>query len=64
MLRPWLREARSLTVAKEDRIAVLVPVAHSARARTRIERWAADHPDLAIEITGPWPPFSFCDPAA
>ena len=64
VLSPWLREARSLTVAESDRIAVLVPVAQAAHARTRIEQWAADHAGLEIEITGPWPPFSFCDPAA
>ncbi len=63
-LRPWLREARSLTVAASDRIAVLVPLAQADHARTRLERWAADHHGLEIEITGPWPPFSFCDPAA
>jgi len=64
VLSPWLREARSLTVAASDRIAVLVPLAQEAHARTRIERWAAERPGLQIEITGPWPPFSFCDPAA
>jgi hypothetical protein len=64
VLNPWLREARSLTVAESDRIAVLVPVAQAAHVRTRIEQWAADHAGLEIEITGPWPPFSFCDPAA
>ena len=64
VLRPWLREARSLTVAASDRIAVLVPLAQAIRARTRLERWAAEHHGLEIEITGPWPPFSFCDPAA
>jgi len=64
VLSPWLREARSLTVAESDRIAVLVPVAQAAHARDGIEQWAADHAGLEIEITGPWPPFSFCDPAA
>jgi hypothetical protein len=64
VLSPWLREARSLNVAESDRIAVLVPVAQATHARTRIEQWAVEHAGLAIEITGPWPPFSFCDPAA
>jgi len=64
VLSPWLREARSITVAESDRMAVLVPVAQAAHARARIEQWAADRPGLEIEITGPWPPFSFCDPAA
>ena len=64
VLSPWLREARSLTIAASDRIAVLVPLAQANRARTRLERWAADRHGLEIEITGPWPPFSFCNPAA
>ena len=45
-LRPWLREARSLTVAASDRIAVLMPLAQADHARTRLERWAADHHGL------------------
>jgi hypothetical protein len=64
VLRPWLREARSLTGAGSDRMAVLVPHAAADRARTRLERWAADRREIEVAVTGPWPPFSFCEAAA
>jgi hypothetical protein len=64
VLRPWLREARSLPGTVTDRLAVLVPRAEAADARTRLERWADDSPDLELAVTGPWPPFSFCEDAA
>jgi hypothetical protein len=64
VLRPWLREVRPLPALGADRLAVLVPDAEAARARTCLERWAGDRPDLEVAVTGPWPPFSFCEAAA
>jgi hypothetical protein len=64
VLRPWLRDARSLPGTGADRLALLVPSAEAARARTRLERWAAGRSDLELAVTGPWPPFSFCEEAA
>jgi hypothetical protein len=64
VLRPWLREARQLPALGADRLAVLVPDAEADNARTCLERWAGDHPELELAVTGPWPPFSFCEAAA
>jgi hypothetical protein len=61
VLRPWLREARALPGTRSDRVAVLVPRDAAAPARLRIESWAAERNDLKVAITGPWPPFSFCE---
>jgi hypothetical protein len=60
-LRPWLRESRSLPGARSDRMAVLVPRAAAGRARSRLKRWASARNDLELAVTGPWPPFSFCE---
>lgn len=64
VLRPWLRDARPLPGIGADRLAVLVPSAEAAGARARLERWAAGRSDVEIAVTGPWPPFSFCEDAA
>lgn len=64
VLSPWLREARWLAAAGPDRMAVLVPVDQASSARARLEQWAVDRPGLEIAVTGPWPPFDFCSPAA
>jgi hypothetical protein len=63
-LRPWLREARCLPGADDDRLAVMVPRDAAVPVSIRLRRWAADRPDLRVSVTGPWPPFNFCDPAA
>jgi hypothetical protein len=63
-LRPWLRESRTLLGARSDRVAVLLPRESAARARARLEEWAADRPDVELAVTGPWPPFSFCEAPA
>jgi hypothetical protein len=64
VLRPWLREARTLPGARSDRVATLLPREAAALARARLERWAAERPDLEVAVTGPWPPFSFCEAPA
>ena len=61
VVRPWLREARTLAGARSDRVALLVPRDAATSARSRLEQWAADRPDLELAVTGPWPPFSFCE---
>jgi hypothetical protein len=61
VVRPWLREARTLPGARSDRVALLVPRDAATQARARVERWGADRPDLGLAVTGPWPPFSFCE---
>ncbi len=60
-LRPWLRESTRVPGGSAERVAVLVPCTAAGRARSRLERWAADRPDLELAVTGPWPPFSFCE---
>jgi hypothetical protein len=42
-------------------VALLVPRDAATQARARVERWGADRPDLGLAVTGPWPPFSFCE---
>jgi hypothetical protein len=64
VVRPWLREARTLPGARSDRMALLVPREAATPARSRLERWAAQRPDLDLAVTGPWPPFSFCEAPA
>jgi len=61
VLRPWLRETRTLPGARSDRVAMLVPRDAATPARTRLESWAAERNDLEVAVTGPWPPFSFCE---
>jgi hypothetical protein len=37
----------------------LVPRSRVAEVRQVVERWTAEHPDVALVCTGPWAPFSF-----
>ena len=39
----------------------LVPEPELDRFKRVVSRLAADHPELAIVCTGPWPPYSFVD---
>jgi gas vesicle protein GvpL/GvpF len=39
--------------------AYLVPVENASAFRTAVERLQADHADLTVVCTGPWPPYSF-----
>jgi hypothetical protein len=65
VLGPVAREVRSLPGDQgHDRFAVLVPRAAATVASTGVRRWAAEHPDLHVAVTGPWPPFSFCEDVA
>jgi len=42
------------------RIAFLVRDEHLGDARAAIAAWSTDSRSEALEVTGPWPPFSFC----
>lgn len=61
VLRPSLKEDRVLTGTGADRMAVLVPEARVPQLRDDLARWANDRSDLELAVTGPWPPFSFCE---
>jgi hypothetical protein len=61
LLRPRLREDRVLLGTGRDRMAVLVPAAEATGVRDDLVRWATAREDVRLEITGPWPPFSFCE---
>jgi hypothetical protein len=39
--------------------AYLVPHAQTDVFRTTAESWTASHPELEVEVQGPWPPYSF-----
>ena len=42
----------------------LVPELELDRFKRAVNRLSADHPELAIVCTGPWPPYSFVDDGA
>ena len=61
-LSPWAEEIRMLTDRR--RLAVLVQRHAADTACDEVSRWAAQHDDVEVLVTGPWPPFSFCEEAA
>lgn len=56
--RPWSRERRVL--ADGSRMAVLVARDQVDPLRAALDEWAAANPAARMAVTGPWPPFSFC----
>ncbi|MFE9568861.1 GvpL/GvpF family gas vesicle protein [Streptomyces sp. NPDC006692] len=58
-------QSGALAGPREDRLenvlndAYLVPDADAPRFRTDIEQAAREFPDIRIEVTGPWAPYSF-----
>ncbi|MEV5947869.1 GvpL/GvpF family gas vesicle protein [Streptomyces sp. NPDC051993] len=58
-------QSGALAGPREDRLenvlndAYLVPDADALRFRTDIEQAAREFPDIRIEVTGPWAPYSF-----
>lgn len=62
VLAPWSEETRLLT--DQRRLAVLVLRTDADAACAAVADWAADRADVETLVTGPWPPFSFCDEAA
>ena len=59
LARPWSDELRRLPDG--DRMAVLVPTSDVDPFRESVAAWAAEHPAVHAAVTGPWPPFSFCE---
>ena len=56
---PWVCEVRELP--GEGRHALLVPQSDVAKVRETLADWAASSDDLDVAVTGPWPPYSFCE---
>jgi len=63
-LLPWSREVRVLTGTRSDKMAVLVPRDATVPTLIRLRRWAADRPVVSVSVTGPRPPFHFCEESA
>ena len=63
LLAPYASEITMLapTRPQESRLSLLVPDEEVEAARTAIQDWAANRSGVAV--TGPWPPFSFCQEA-
>ena len=62
VLAPWSEESRLLTDRR--RLAALVLRADADAASAAIAEWARDRDRVEVLVTGPWPPFSFCEGAA
>lgn len=61
LVLPWADDLRLLPDRR--RLAVLVRIGDADRVRDAVAVYAAAHPDLELVVTGPWPPFSFCEEA-
>jgi hypothetical protein len=59
VLAPWADESRLLPDGR--RLAVLVERTEAAAAREAVATWGDEQPDIAVVVSGPWPPFSFCE---
>jgi len=55
----WSEELRLLPDG--NRLAVLVSRADADVTRAIVEAWGRSRTDLEVVVTGPWPPFSFCE---
>ncbi|MER7609062.1 GvpL/GvpF family gas vesicle protein [Nocardioides sp. NPDC127503] len=60
LLAPYASEITKLSSIRpqEARLSVLLPDEHVEAARTAIRDWGENRP--GVTVTGPWPPFSFC----
>lgn len=60
LLTPYASEITKLTSIRpqEARLSVLLPDEHVEAVRTAIRDWGESRP--GVTVTGPWPPFSFC----
>lgn len=60
LLAPYAREIATLPPVRprEARLTVLVPEEDVEAARTAVREWAVN--GTGATVTGPWPPFSFC----
>lgn len=59
LLGRWAEETRVLP--DRERLAVLLRGRDVEPARNVLEAWGRSHDDLTVTLTGPWPPFSFCE---
>lgn len=59
----WAREHRELPWPSPARLAVLVDLHDVEASRASLAAWADGHPGIRLDVTGPWPPFSFCEDA-
>jgi hypothetical protein len=55
----WSKELRLLPDG--NRLAVLVSRADADVTRAIVEAWGRSRADVEVVVTGPWPPFSFCE---
>ncbi|MGY2877027.1 hypothetical protein ACVW00_004217 [Marmoricola sp. URHA0025 HA25] len=61
LLARWVEEERVLP--DRDRIAVLLRRHDVDAVHHVLDAWGRSRGDLAVTVTGPWPPFSFCEEA-
>jgi hypothetical protein len=59
LLDPWARDVRALPDGR--RVAALVRCELAPAVRAAVSDAAAHHGDVEVTVTGPWPPFSFCE---
>jgi Gas vesicle synthesis protein GvpL/GvpF len=59
LLGRWVEETRVLP--DRERLAVLLRRRDVDPARHVLEAWGRSRDDLSVTLTGPWPPFSFCE---
>jgi hypothetical protein len=59
LLAPWSVDTCLLTDRR--RLAVLVERLDVDAACEAVAEWGLPQPDLDVLVTGPWPPFSFCE---
>ena len=59
VLRTWAEDVRPLPDSR--RLAVLVRRQDADAARKSVLAWGRLHEELDVAVTGPWPPFSFCE---
>jgi hypothetical protein len=52
---------RPLPAPDEERLALFVPDSGIATVRQRIDDWSGTRDDVTVNLSGPWPPFSFCE---
>ena len=60
-VRRRVKDHRPLPRTEEERLALLVPEQDAAAVRESVEQWARSSDELGVKISGPWPPFSFCE---
>lgn len=60
LLAPYASKITTLPSVRpqEARLSVLLPDEHVEAARAAIRDWGENRP--GVTVTGPWPPFSFC----